>query len=722
MDPQLLSECDREPIHLASAIQNFGALCVIDLETLCVLQASANFQSFLELPDSSFYGEKVGKLLGSGAETCVVERRSRFYFEGRCAKVIYQEFLAVIEIESLVASDPAMEFATFDDIQSSDTLNKLLANTTQVVSQLTGLDRVMVYQFHEDLHGEVVAESIKPGVQSYLGLHYPASDIPLPARAVFLKTWVRMIPDAESAPVGLIPIVNPKTGKPLDLGVSLLRAVSPVHLEYLANMGVAASLTISLIVDGKLWGLIACHHRERKYIGVGMRDSCEAIGRLASAFISVRTTSDREVIEARYREVHQRLVEHLRYGIDMAAELTRQVPNLLDLIFSEGSAAALYLEGSWASVGNTPPPEKLNAIVDWLVENKREEVLYCTNNLAAEFPASQEMNPVFCGLMALAIPITKRHYVLWFRPELITTVSWAGKPEKWVDESGGLHPRASFALWVEEVKGRSEPWTKVEKQAALELRNAIMAVDLQKQHVREQEARIEAERATKAREELMEVLSHDLKNPLGSIRLSAQFANQFLNAESFEKVRPYLARIAKTTASMDSLISDILSITKLEAGYSDTVLEMVDVAELLLEVVELVAPIAQDKGITLTTECVPTACLTLCDRGQIFQVISNILGNALKFTDGQGKISIALNGSGTEYMRLKISDTGPGIPPENLSNIFDRFWQAQQTKRLGTGLGLAIVKAIITAHHGRVWAESDGKNGSSFCVLIPLLK
>jgi chemotaxis family two-component system sensor kinase Cph1 len=567
-----------------------------------------------------------------------------------------------------------------------------------------------------------LAETVLTGVESYLGLHYPASDIPLPARAVFLKNWVRTIPDVNYEPVPLQPRDNPVTRAPLDLGVSLLRAVSPTHIEYLKNMRVGASLTISLVVEGKLWGLIACHHLSKKLVSMEIRDACESIGRMASAFISVRVQADSMAERSRFRKIHEVLVANIKNSRDMAAELTQSTPNLLDLISASGSSAALYLDGYWGIVGSTPPEDKLELLVDWLSDTHPEKTVYSTQALAEQFPGAVDFLPQWCGVLAISIPKSKRNYIFWFRPEVKGTVNWAGKLEKSVDAMGRLHPRGSFAVWQQAVEGKSTAWSEIEIETALQLRNEIMASDLREQFQREQDARIEAVRATKAREELMAVLSHDLKNPIGSIRLGAQFATKFLNPESFEKVRTYLSRIERATVSMDSLINDILSITKLEAGFLSIEKEMVGIDELIREVMDLVAPIANDKQIQMVSNFKAATCETVCDRNQMFQVISNILGNAIKFTPEHGKISIVLEECGPEYVKIAVTDSGPGIPPENLANVFDRFWQAQQTKRFGTGLGLTIVKGIVENHGGKVWAESDGKTGTTFHFTLPMIR
>jgi chemotaxis family two-component system sensor kinase Cph1 len=626
--------------------------------------------------------------------------------------------MILVEAEKNVAvhSQLREERVALDRIQHSTSLAELLKITADEVMNITGLDRVMIYRFHDDLHGEVLAESVKTGVESYLGLHYPASDIPVPARAVFLKNWVRMIPDVGYQPVALVT----HEGAPLDLGKSLLRAVSPIHIEYLKNMGVGASLTISLISNGKLWGLIACHALKPKYVSLPARDACETIGRITSALITSKIELEKNNLRGESDTVVKELVSRLNEETDLAVALTDPSPNILHLISAAGASAALYRQGYWASAGKTPTEEQMNSLVSWLEANHLGEPIFATNSLAKEFPEAKDYLQVPCGVLALAIPKSPHNYLIWFRPEINSKVKWAGKPEKMVAKDGSLHPRTSFQEWEETVDGKSEPWTVLEKELALELRNSILAVELSRQFQKEQEARKAAERAMLLREEMMAVLSHDLKNPLSAIQLSTKVAEKFLESESKERVAEVLSRITRATSNMNHLINDVLSIAKLESGSVELDHETAEITEVISEVVEILEPIAIEKKIVITKRFLQNSCNVRCDRGRLIQVLSNILGNAIKFTPESGKICVDLESCGPEFLRISVTDTGPGINVDHLDFVFDRFWQANQAKRLGTGLGLAIAKGIISAHGGEIWAESDGKSFTTFRFTLPL--
>lgn len=703
-----IDKCDLEPVNFIGAIQPFGALLAFDESSGALKFASKNWRDVFggsgQQPKLTDF-----ELMSSGLT--VGEKWIGHWFRS--------QGLLVIEAEPGQAGfDSRLERKALSDLQSATSLQELLQKAAQSVADITGMDRVMIYRFHPDLHGEVVAESVSPGTESFMGLHYPASDIPAPARALFLKSWVRMIPAVDYSPIPIDSVDG--AGKTFDLGGSLLRAVSPIHLEYLRNMKVGASLTISLQQGGKLWGLIACHALSPSLVSREKRAACEAIGRLTSALIAVKNEQGQLHLRDRYRAVHQTLVERLHAGEDMAAELTKFTPNLLDLITAEGSSTALYLSGTWVSIGRVPSEAQLEKLVDWLEEMQGRAPLFATNQLPSIYSSAEDFKQLGCGLLALQIPKTTRNYIFWFRPEVVETVSWAGKPEKMEDAAGRLHPRGSFSLWTQEVAGKSKPWTDLEKSAAMELRNAIMAVDLQIQFKKEQAARAEAERAVAAREELMAVLSHDLKNPVGSIKINAALGKRHLSKHPQDKVGELFERINRAATNMNNLIDDILSITKLESGFLDLEFQKEDVSSILREVIEILTPIASEKNLRLELQAPEQACLAEIDRGAIQQVFSNLLGNAVKFTPEAGKITLSLDRCGPETIKFSVTDTGPGIEPSSLKNIFDRFWQAKQARRLGIGLGLAIAKGVIQAHGGTIEAESDGKSGTTFHVNIPI--
>jgi two-component system, chemotaxis family, sensor kinase Cph1 len=299
-------------------------------------------------------------------------------------------------------------------------------------------------------------------------------------------------------------------------------------------------------------------------------------------------------------------------------------------------------------------------------------------------------------------------------------VNWGGNPAKSVEVEGEelrLHPRRSFELWKEVVRSTSLPWSASELEAANNLRRYAIELDLGRQVLREQSA-------VAARDDLVAVVSHDLKNPLAAIQVHTGLILRTVKSEDggpWQRVQNSVERIQHSAERMNTLIQDLLDLAKIEAGRF-VVTPRPETAEgIIEECLEILGPLAGQKKLRLTHRISAPNLLVSADRERIFHVLSNIVGNAIKFTPEQGNIDLSVDAEG-DQVRFAIRDTGPGIPQEQLSHLFDRFWQAKKQAKKGTGLGLYIVKGIIEAHGGRVWVESQEGRGSTFYFTLPVAK
>jgi light-regulated signal transduction histidine kinase (bacteriophytochrome) len=366
-------------------------------------------------------------------------------------------------------------------LQNADTLQKMCEIAVKEVQQLTGFDRVMVYKFDAESNGQVIAEAKQENLQPFLGLHYPVSDIPKQARQLYTYNWLRLIADVNYEPVELIPAHNPLTKKPLDLGNAVLRSVSPLHIEYLQNMDVTASMSISLLKGQKLWGLIACHHQTPKYVSYEVRKACEFIGQVISFEIAAKKQNEDYEYQINLKSINAKLIEYMSNEKDYIDGLLKHQPNLLDVV---GATGAIIKAGNkWESVGETPQPEQLQGLTKWLHKKLQNNLVYVTDSLAKEYKPAENFKEIGSGLIALSFSPTHNSYVIWFRPEVIQTVDWAGNPTKGVEiiEEDGtvrLSPRKSFELWKEIVQAKSLPWKECEIESALELRNALITIVL----------------------------------------------------------------------------------------------------------------------------------------------------------------------------------------------------------------------------------------------------
>lgn len=492
-----LAACADERIHLPGSIQPHGALVAVTEPDLVVRVASANCAAVLGVEADRLLGRPLGDAgVGSLVPWDVTDSRLTLdpsehfpmattlriddHDEVVDAVLHRADGLLVVEAERGAGPLPTIHSyqltrTALGRIQRADGLEALYQVAVEEVRRLTGFDRVMVYRFDEDWNGRVVAEDRAEGLNSFLDLRYPASDIPAQARALYRSQWLRLIVDVGYRPVPLLPPLNPLTGRPLDLSHASLRSVSPVHVEYLRNMGVRASMSISLLDRGELWGLIACHHYNGPHQPpYEIRVAAEFLGQTLSARMVDTSTqeSTRRLVEARsmISTLHSAVLDETRPA---AVSLTQGSPSVLDLVRAGG--AVVSLEGVDASVGDVPPRDAVRELVRHAAAGGHE--VLALPQAPEVLPGLAHLTESACGALVLSLP--DHQFVVWCRPELVQTVSWGGDPRNTEVSSGEgdavrISPRKSFELWQETVRGRSETWTPTDVELAGSLRRTLL--------------------------------------------------------------------------------------------------------------------------------------------------------------------------------------------------------------------------------------------------------
>lgn len=743
-----ITRCDSEPVHTPGCIQNHGALLVLDPADLTIRQASEN--------TAAWFGQAPERLLGRPAAAVVGAEGAERLRQALVREPVERNPLYVLSIPNRTGGPPLdLTLHTLDGVailefeatgrsavradyhellrtaiprlRGADHLAGFCAGVAAEFRSLTGLDRVMVYRFHPDGHGEVFAESRRADLPSWLGLHYPAEDIPAQVREIFRKIWLRPVPDAKAPPVELVPLAQPVTGRPLDLTLCALRGASVMYTEYLRNMGVAASLTLPIRRDGDLWGLIAGHHYTATAFPYPLRAACEFLAQVVS--LRIEAVEQREDCDYRLRleAVHGRLIAQAAGAATGLAALIEVEPNLLEGIRAEG--AALFQEARWWRAGRTPEAAELDALAAWLAgrpEFAAERPVYATDALAAEWPASGLPAEVASGLLAVSLGLAPRRFLLWFRTETLRTVNWAGSPHDQPTVPGPhgprLTPRASFDLYVESVRGRSLPWKPVEIEAALRLR--VLALELVMGRA-ERLAALNAE-LSRSNEELdafAQAAAHDLKEPLRGI---ARDARRLLeHAAALDAAdRHRLEGLLRLVGRMDSLLDSLLHYSRL--GRSGPDLEPVDLAEVVEEALEITAARRPDMAAEIVIEGVlPTLA---CDRARVREVFVQLIGNALKFSDHRRRVAIGhlpaeraaglagLPPAAAEQSVFFVKDDGLGIDAADFERIFRMFTRLHGPGEYGggCGAGLAIARRLVQAHGGVLWVESAPGAGSTF--------
>jgi chemotaxis family two-component system sensor kinase Cph1 len=735
-----LADLEPQTIHLAGQIQPHGVIFVLEEPELKILQVSNNSFSVFGITPENMVKKtledlldsfQVGKLKAGLAEEnqdfinpsklWVRKKGDEFVvFDG----VFHRnpDGFLILELEPAFSQEniPFLSFyhlarASINQLEATSNLNDFCQIIVKEVRKVTGFDRVMLYKFDEDGHGAVIAEEKVENLESYLGLHFPESDIPKVARKLFSSNWIRLIPDANSEPVQLFPKINPVSQNPLDLTFSILRSASPCHIEYLHNMGVGASLTISLIKDQKLWGIIACHHQTPKYISYELRKACEFLGRVIFSELSTREETSDYDYRMKLNYVQSSLIEYMSQSDNFIEGLVKQKPNLLDLANAQG--AAVCFGSNCTVLGETPKSEDLNFLVQWLQKNVAEEVFH-TNSLPELYPDAEKFKNVASGL--LAIPISKKNYVLWFRPEVIQTVNWGGNPNQAFEvnstEQGlQLSPRKSFELWKETVRLKSLPWKSVEVKAALELRKAIINIVLRQADELAQLAH-DLERSNAELKKFAYVASHDLQEPLNQVANYVQLLEMRYQNQLDEDANEFITFAVEGVSLMQTLIDDVLAYSRVDMQGIE--FELTEVEKPLSQALANLRTRIAESGAIISHDPLPTL---LADNTQLMQLFQNLIGNAIKFRSEKTP-EIHVGASRVEDGWLfSVRDNGIGIEPQFSDRIFIIFQRLHARDEYpGTGMGLAICKKIVECHRGQIWVESELGQGATFYMKIPL--
>ena len=494
-----LTNCDREQIHLPGSVQPHGVLLAIEPRDLTIVQAGGDTIGLLGVAPITLLGQPMDRWLDTeqtrelrqilssiGATTRPILAFTMTIGDRRHtvdAIAHVSDGYLVLELEPLVdrAQEDALGLvqAMVRAVQQAESVRDFCQVVADEVRAASGFDRVMAYRFHSDGSGSVEAEAKEPSLESYLGLRYPASDIPQQARALYLRNWIRLIPDIHYRPAPLLSGAGWPAGKLLDLSRSVLRSVSPIHVEYLANMGVAASMSISIIIDNKLWGLIACHHMSPRFLPFRLRVVFELFSQMASFQLQTKVAAEDFNVRLRSKSIHEMLVVGLAGETDLANGLTQFRGRLLDYIPAAG--LGLWLDGRYTSLGETPTGAQVEMLVGWLNETMTDGIFH-TDHLSAQLPKALGFADKASGILAISVSRSPRDYLIWFRPELVQTVFWAGNPDKSVEDSSSgirLSPRKSFAKWQQSVLRQSEPWTNIDIKTAEALRTSLLEVVLE---------------------------------------------------------------------------------------------------------------------------------------------------------------------------------------------------------------------------------------------------
>ncbi|PBN45093.1 HWE histidine kinase domain-containing protein [Sphingobium sp. D43FB] len=579
-----LTNCDREPIHVLGTIQPFGFLIALTADWL-VSRVSANSAAFIGHEPEALLGQPISAVFSADAIHMLRNRITLLRGPDSVERIF-----SLALMDGGPAFDIAVHFsgqlvviegepASHDEMEASSIVRSMVSRLAQVegmapflrdgarqVRALTGFDRVMVYRFAEGGDGEVVAEALRSGVDSFYGLHYPASDIPVQARALYLRNIFRVIADVKAVPVPVVPALDP-TGAALDMSLCLTRAVSPIHIEYLGNMGVGASLSISIIVEGKLWGLFACHHYAPRLPTFAQRSAAELFGQIFSMMLESRERAETATYEGKARQVADRLMAAVAQDHDLLSNARWLGDIIFDTIPADG--VGIYIDGQMTFSGLTPDPAAFSAIVTMLNRVAASQI-YTTDNLSAVLPGAADYADRAAGLLAIPLSRRPRDYVVLFRAEQLRSVRWAGQQDKHIEYGPNgprLTPRKSFESWSQLVKGVALPFAPAELRVAEALRTALLEVVLRLSDSADQER----QRANEKQELLIAELNHRVRNILSLIRgLLSQTRDSAATVEEF--IGTLESRVHALARAHDQITADrwsparLYDLIEVEAG------------------------------------------------------------------------------------------------------------------------------------------------------------
>ncbi|TDB61153.1 ATP-binding protein [Arundinibacter roseus] len=743
-----ISDCDEEPIHIPGSIQPHGYLIGVNPANGRICYGSENLEKLFSLPLQHILGQSIKDFFpqeSSEIETYFQEKSS---FQNKRFLVThsYQTFqliahqsgnVRILEIEPIADILPETYSIQLTDllslIQSPGNLTELCQTVANYVRQTLGFDRSMIYRFdQEDFTGEVLAESRLETLESFLGLRYPASDIPPQARELYLKNPLRAIDDTAYEPVAIygLPAAWDDAPAQLDLSHAQLRSVSPIHVQYLKNMGVGASFSISIIKDHRLWGLIACHHSSAKHLTLKQRDSAQLLGFLLSSQIDLheRNQAVREV------EIVDKSLNHLIPFFTQEAIRVRDIitnPELLRIAQAQG--VAILIDGQIFTNGNVPATESIKELTNFLLEHTGYEPFF-SKNIATLFPPAEAYAHLASGIMYQPLGYLSEDCILWFRPGLSQTITWAGRPtaaDQLLEARQKLSPRKSFEAWQEVVKNTSSAWAAVHVEAttyfASVFQKQLRLLHLQQDADKQRALNERMQAATEELENIHWISMHDLKEPLRKIQV---LASRVLSQETqtlTDTLVDSINRMQNSAQRMQKLLDDISAYSYISTGHEPS--SVINSNSLLSEIIQEKQEEFTAAGATIHMDNLPGI------NGipfQIRQLFLNLLTNSFKFRKPDTDLHVAIWASEPSeevakelgaiegsYYSIFIQDNGIGFEKDYRDIIF-RLFKRLNTETSGTGIGLAICRKVMMNHQGYIWVNSEPNEGSQFELIFPL--
>ncbi len=742
-----IKNCEEEPIAIPGSLQPHGLLFVINKETGIIHLCSANTAAFMAQPPQYFLSKPCKNVLPKdlydiifsellpatdeiNKQLPVTINLNEMQFD--CYKhttVVYTLLECVLTTENPY-SVYELFYKTNDLLNTADkktTLSSLCSIVAEKIRHIIGFDRVMVYRFDQEYNGRVYAESVAKNIDSFNGLHFPHTDIPKQARDLYLKNPIRLIQDVHYDPVPIVTL-DPELAKPemIDLSKVQIRSVSPIHITYLKNMGVGASMSISIIKGGALWGLIACHHSVSKPLIYIQQLQAFLLTQILSSQIAVQETAEKYLLALHLDVPLKKLMEYLKRDenfIELQFEKLEEVKNIVN-----ASGAALIYKDKIYTNGMVPPLEFIGFLQDWLNEKGIED--YCTEKLYKDYPAALSYTNTSSGLLYKQLNKESKTALFWFRQSSEEVITWAGNPQS-QQKTGALTPRNSFGAWKEIKKGISAVWEQPELDAAFRfsylLQQHILVLLQHENDLKNRKLNDQLVKANKELENINWISTHDLKEPLRKIQMFASMMDTSKNVPTIDTMNLSIEKIKLAAGKMQQFIDDLLLYSKMSG--TEMTYEWVDLNELIAEVTKNFTEEKEKQVFELQSLELP---VIKASRFQMQQLFVNLIDNSIKFKKEAERQIITIqheqindpaisNDEKVTWNKITISDKGIGFSKEMSTSIFDIFKRGHSDKMYkGTGVGLSVCRKIMENHGGKIFASGVEGKGAVFTLYFPI--
>lgn len=740
-----LTNCEFEPIHIPGSIQPHGFLIGINSDSWKIDFCSGNISNYLEINYKQILNVDFKVAFGDLQEKLLKEYISKNLLLSSSPlrlDLIGKDFLCTIHKSDniyILEAEPTSENKKISDVydqtsqflsymNETHTLQELCDMVAKGTREITGYDRVMVYRFDKDYNGEVFAESVRDDLEPFFGLHYPHTDIPPQARELYMQNLLRLIVDVNYEPVPIYTVDDENDAKNLNLSLSVLRSTSPIHVQYLHNMGVGATLTISLIHQKKLWGLIACHHYSPKNLTPEIRLAAQLQGHFITSQIDIRQTNEEYEIARKSNLALEKINSFQLPAKEESFEILVKRPELLELCNASG--VSIIINGTIYKNGLSLEDNDLIILSKWLSDTGNTN--FSTDKLIDCIPENLIENcENASGIIYHSLGVNN-NCIIWFRPETLAEVNWAGDPNKAiVKDKNGLSPRNSFKLWREIIKCQSNIWLDPELNVAANYAHSLQRyLNLILTSQEEEKYRKLSEVLKETNSELENInwiSTHDLQEPLRKIQM---ISSRILGKEGeqiSENVANSLQRMNNSANRMQTLLIDILKYTKIQ--HIDDSFIQANPKEVLKEVLADLQEMIHEKNAIIEIQELPEIYgITFL----LKQLFSNLVQNSLKYSFADKIPKVIISALGRQKINLgnnpddlfeviQFSDNGIGFEQkfaENIFNIFSRLHGQDEYK--GSGVGLALCKKIMQVHKGYIIAEGIPDNGAIFKLYFPL--